>query len=177
MPAAVRYQNDQAILRTLTAWPLYQKSDSIFVFVSVKDEVNTYPIIADALEAGKKVYVPFLPEGTKEMLAVPLDRLSSLVPGAFGIPTAGEAQVATNAKAQAPRHIDLCLVPGLLFDTKGYRIGYGGGYYDRFLSSHPDSLCVGLCYSLQLSSSPLPKEEWDRPLAYLLHENGLFTIG
>lgn len=176
LPAALRAQHDAAILRFLTESALFQGSRGLFVFVSMEDEVDTRPIIDAALAAGKKVYVPFLPKGTKEMLAVPLKTLQDLVPGAYGIPTAKEAQEAEDAHTLTPAHIDLCLTPGLLFDRNGYRIGYGGGYYDRFLAAHPDSVCIGLCYQMQLSETPLPVDPWDKPLPYLLNENGLFTV-
>lgn len=177
MPAALRKQWDGLILSILTGSAPFAQSRSIFVFVSVQDEVDTYPIISAALAAGKQVFIPFLPKGSKEMLAVPLSSLSALMPGAYGIPTAMEAAQSQDARRLAPAHIDLCLTPGLLFDRLGYRIGYGGGYYDRFLAAHPDSVFIGLGYAMQLSETPLPRDPWDRPLSCLLNENGLFTIG
>lgn len=177
MPAALRARHDEMICNALAESALYRKSQSIFVFVSVGEEVNTYPIIEAALEAGKKVFIPYLPKGSKEMLAVPLGSLSSLVPGAYGIPTSKEAQESPDAHALVPRHIDLCLTPGLLFDTQGYRIGYGGGYYDRFIAGALSSTCIGLCYAAQISVSPLPHDAWDKPVSYLLSENGLFAAG
>ncbi len=177
MPAALRARHDGAILKALTESALYRKSQSVFAFVSVGEEVNTYPILEAALSAGKKVYIPFLPRGGKEMLAVPLIGLSGLAPGAYGIPTSKEAQESPDAHALTPPHIDLCLTPGLLFDRQGYRIGYGGGYYDRFIARSLAGACVGLCYAAQISVFPLPHDPWDQPVSYLLSENGLFAAG
>lgn len=173
LPAAERARWDAQILDILTHSALFDSCPSLFVFVSVGEEVNTYPIIQAALGAGKQVLVPYLPGGGG-MLAVPLRSLSDLVPGAYGIPTAKDAPAA--GRAQEPEAIRLCLAPGLLFDREGYRLGYGGGYYDRFLRRHPESTAVGLHYAAQMSQTPLPREPWDQPLRYLLNEKGLFTV-
>lgn len=63
---------------------------------------------------------------------------------------------------------DLILVPGVVFDRLGYRIGYGGGYYDHFLANQPSALKIGVGFPLQFSRSALPHEEHDIPVDYLI---------
>ena len=65
--------------------------------------------------------------------------------------------------------MDLILVPGLGFDKEGYRVGYGGGYYDRFLQQHPQLIRVGYCPSMHVAET-LPREETDCPVQYLITE-------
>ena len=74
----------------------------------------------------------------------------------------------------SPEEIDLIVIPGLAFDQNGYRIGYGGGYYDRFLARCPQALSVGLAYEMQILECVFPAE-WDVPLHRIITEDRLIS--
>lgn len=145
---------------------LWQGAKSLFCFVSIGDEINTAEIIRMAFEDGKRLYVPHVIKEKHEMLASPLKPGDELVLGAYAIPESPRAPE-QNAR------VDLCVTPGLLFELHGFRLGYGGGYYDRFLMSRPETAAVGLCFAAQVSETPLPRDTFDRPCRWLLTENGL----
>lgn len=102
----------------------------VFVYVSVKSEADTRYIISRLLKCGKRVAVPVCAEDGG-MEAYPIENLDGLLPNRFGIP---EPDCTTQAiKPVAKNDIDIIVVPALAFDRNGYRLGYGGGYYDRYL--------------------------------------------
>lgn len=141
---------------------LYQKADTIFVYVSMEKEINTEKIIRKALEDGKYVYVPFIEE--KEMKAKKLEKYEDLVEGKFKIKT-----TISDISIENP---DLTLVPGLTFDKNKNRIGYGGGYYDKFLGK-TETTSLGL-FASPFESIEIPTDEYDIALDYILTEEGLF---
>ena len=98
------------------------------------------------------------------MLAVPY---AKLVRGAFGIP-------APEGGEDTP--CDVALTPLLAFDDEGYRLGYGGGFYDAYFARRPETLRVGLAYCAQRADR-LPHEEWDVPLHAVVTEEGIFRPG
>ena len=130
---------DRCILTRFINSSLYLNCDLLLIYVSFGSEVGTKEIIEHALNCKKRVAVPFCNE--KEMVFYEISSLSDLKIGKFGIPTVENGNNLfvtdfTNA---------LCVVPGMCFDFKGNRIGYGGGYYDRFLSKNR-VITVGLTY-------------------------------
>ncbi|MDO5715364.1 MAG: 5-formyltetrahydrofolate cyclo-ligase [Tissierellia bacterium] len=162
----IRREKDQLIFQRLIDSFLYQENKNIFIFVSSFDEVNTHPMIEQALKDGKKVSVPKVMG--KEMVAIEIKSLSELSPGTMGIlePT----------NEQEMEKIDLCVTPGLAFDKKGYRIGYGGGYYDKFIGKHQEMITLGIGYDLQWTEE-VPHEAYDRPLDYFLSESRWEKLG
>ena len=139
----------------------YEKYENFFIYNSFGDEADTKKIISALLEMGKKVYLPRV-EG-ENIVAVPYGQLKM---GAFGIDEpAGQAY---NGK------IDVTVIPLLAVNERGYRIGYGKGFYDRFLKS-VKTLKVGLGYSFQIEN--FKEDEWDEPLDELLTERGIYGFG
>ena len=132
----------------------YQQAKTIYGYLPYNQEVRTVPMLERALWEGKRVAVPKV-YGT-EMKFIYLDNLSAVSKGYAGIPEPiADAPVADDPTA-------LVLLPGLAFDKEGHRIGYGGGYYDKFLASEPGHPTIALCYAFQM----LPKietEEFDIP--------------
>ena len=126
---------------SLYALPEWQAAQSVFIYVSVYPEPDTRQIIADALALGKRVAVPKV-LGRGEMLALEIESLSGLTAGALGIP---EPPLSFKTM-DAP---DLAVIPCLACDREGYRIGHGGGYYDRYLARH-DCFSVCLCPLAQI---------------------------
>lgn len=127
----------------------YQNARTIYGYLSYNQEVRTVPILEQALRDGKQIAVPKV--FGEEMKFLLLEDLSLVETGYAGIPEPmADGPVACDPTA-------LVLMPGLAFDLQGHRIGYGGGFYDRFLAAEPNHPTVALCYDFQL----LPALETD----------------
>ena len=121
---------------------LYRQAKTIYGYLSYNQEVRTEPILRRAQADGKRVAVPKV--YGDEMRFLWLDDLQQVAPGAYGIPEPiADGPVAMDETA-------LVLMPGLAFDPEGHRLGYGGGFYDRYLADQPKHLLVALCYRFQL---------------------------
>lgn len=128
----------------------WQECSLVLAYLSVGSEVETRELVRAAWEAGKAVALPRCDAPTHELAWVKADSFEGLVPGAYGIeePPADALALGANDFAEGA----LALVPGLIFDEHCYRIGMGGGYYDRFLANF-GGVSVGLCYRTQLVES------------------------
>ncbi|MBQ8884863.1 MAG: 5-formyltetrahydrofolate cyclo-ligase [Clostridia bacterium] len=134
-----------------------------FVYLSFSGEAPTDKLIARLQESGKAVYCPRL-EGGK-MFAVPIGEDFSL--SSLGIrEPVGEVYAGG---------IDVVVLPLLAIDKKGNRLGYGGGYYDRFLAEHPEALPVAWCYDFQLTES-VPSEPWDIPARLIITDKQIIRV-
>ena len=155
---------DASIFGHLLAHPAYQNAESIFCYVSVKRETDTRAILFHALQAGKSVYTPrCLCSGIME--ARRICSPEELSPARFGL-----LEPLADAPLALPDEIDLAIVPCLACDKKGYRLGYGGGYYDRWLAAFRGvSLC--LCRASFLAGR-LPSDNWDIPMDGLITGRG-----
>ena len=125
----------------------YRNARTIYGYLPYNQEVRTVPMLARALKDGKKVAVPKV--YGDEMKFLYLDDLTAVAKGYAGIPEPiADGPVAHDETA-------LVLMPGLAFDPQGHRIGYGGGFYDKFLAAEPNHPTLALCYEFQM----LPKLE------------------
>lgn len=149
----------ECLARQFFATSHYQKAETLYGYLPYNQEVRTVPILEQALKDGKKVAVPKVYGDT--MRFIYLEDLNAVEKGYAGIPEpVADGPVARDEKA-------LVLMPGLAFDAQGHRIGYGGGFYDKFLTAEPDHPTVALCYDFQM----LPKletEEFDVPVDLVL---------
>ena len=121
---------------------LYRNAHSIYAYLSYNQEVRTEPIIRRALKDGKRVAVPKVFGDDMKFLWI--NNLYDIAPGAYNIP---------EPIADGPEADDdfaLILMPGLAFDPEGHRLGYGGGFYDRYLANHHHHKLVALCYGFQM---------------------------
>ena len=133
----------------------YQNADTVYGYLPYNQEVRTWDLLAQAMADGKKVAVPKV--YGEEMRFIYITDFSQIETGYCGIPEPIEDAPVANDKDA------LVLMPGLAFDTDGHRIGYGGGFYDRFLSSEPDHPTIALCYDFQVRND-LPAEAFDIPV-------------
>jgi len=142
MPPSVKVQHDDSIRRRVQSLYQYKNAKTLLTFVSTDIEVDTRTLIADALKNGKRVAVPRCIDGTREMEFYLIKSLDDLAPRTFGVlePDPERSELLTDFADS------ICIVPGLAFDFAGYRLGYGKGYYDRFLSRYPQTK-VGIVYS------------------------------
>jgi len=137
----------------------YQKAKSVYGYLPYNQEVRTVPILQKAIADGKRVAVPKVYGDTMRFLW--LEDLSQVAKSEMGIPE----PIADEPIADDPAA--LVLMPGVAFTENGDRIGYGGGYYDRFLAAEPDHPTVALCYEFQMVET-LPTEEFDIPVDLVL---------
>lgn len=152
----VKNQYDDEIIAKLTASDEYICAETIFVFVSFGSEADTHRFIEKALKAGKTICVPKIRTKEQGIEVFKIDSLSDLCPGYYGIlePAEGCQPVASDS-------IDLILMPGVAFDRNGGRIGYGAGYYDRYLAKMTKMVSkIALCYNFQLFKN-VPIDEFD----------------
>ena len=139
----------------------YKKSNNVMFFVSYNGEVFTHEMIKEALKA-KTIVVPKV-ENNQIVPSLILD-FENLVPsGKFGILEPIEAMKI------AHKNIGLVLVPGIAFDLQGNRIGYGLGFYDKFLRQVPKSVKIGLAFEFQIVDE-IPHEGHDIPVDFVVTE-------
>lgn len=137
----------------------YKNAKSVYGYLPYNQEVRTWALLEQALKDGKKIAVPKV--YGDEMRFIYLDDLAAISQGYCGIPE----PIADGPVADDPTA--LVLMPGLAFDKEGHRIGYGGGFYDRFLENEPDHPTVALCYHFQMLDH-LDTEEHDIPVDRVL---------
>jgi 5-formyltetrahydrofolate cyclo-ligase len=149
----------------------YKKANCIFTYVSSRSETDTHSLIEYAIIDRKTVCVPKVISKQAGMKAVKIDSLADLKPGSYGILEPGESRPEVRKL-----DIDLVLVPGLAFDRKGSRIGYGAGFYDRFLrDSMQKTLKVGLAYDFQVLPQ-VPADELDVRLDVIVTDQQVIFI-
>lgn len=142
-------------------------AEDFFVYYSYNSEADTQGIISRLIEAGKRVYLPRV-EGDI-IVPVPFDGdVTRLVENAYGI---------CEPRGQAyGGKVDVCLTPLLAVNPQGFRLGYGGGFYDRYFNSHPDVIRCGLGYFLQYTDELVP-QNFDQPLDLFVCERGIINFG
>ena len=163
-------QKSTAILDRLRSLPEFESARALLVYVSSKDnEVDTLRLISSAIESGRKVLVPIAVTSTRQMVWSELRSLDELHKSTFGIMEPKEDCV----RPAQHNKSDLALVPGIAFDVAGRRIGYGGGYYDRFLAAFSGKK-VALAYELQVYES-IPSEPHDLPVDVIVTEDRIIN--
>ena len=164
MPPELKAELDKKLTDSFLGLDEYKENDTLFAFVSSEIECDTSKIIEDALNSGKRVAVPKCGEKSGEMDFYYITSRSDLERGKFGIlePIPGKCQTADDYSS------GLCIVPGLCFDLQGYRIGFGKGYYDRFLQKFGGPT-VGICYYKCIQNS-LPTGAYDKTVDILVTE-------
>lgn len=159
---------EKQLFHHLTASSLWKNAAMIGITMSRSFEWNTRPFIELAWEQNRKIAIPRSVTETKTMIFHELNHFSELTKGYGNI----EEPDVLRTSIVEKETIDLLIVPGLVFNTSGYRIGFGGGYYDRFLSDFAAST-VGLISRKQLDES-IPVDAYDIPVQYIVTEVGLF---
>ena len=149
---------DEWLAKKLYQSEAYRKANKIGIVLSMPHEVNTYPIITYSLHNNKKIFVPETNYQQQEMTFKQLLSIEDIEKDGKGIYHSISPVGTTNK-------MDLIVVPGVAFDKLGYRIGYGGGYYDRFLSQHRSNT-VSLLYDFQLAQFNI--EPHDQPAEQLI---------
>ena len=142
------------------------RAKSVAVYLPINNEVQTEMIIVACFEMNKKIFLPRLCSTDLNFLALKPD--SQFQKNKFGIPEI------CNSEAEIAEHIDLMICPGIAFDSKKNRVGYGGGYYDRYLTSASYNHLGMLGFSMQKTES-ISVDSFDIPMEFILTENGFLN--
>lgn len=171
MPENIKLDMDSEIQSRLLTLRQYASCKTLFTYVSKDIEVDTFALIKAAWANGKRVAVPKCITDTGDMVFYYIKSPDDLELGAFGVMEPIEdkcVKVKDFSKG-------LCIVPGLSFDAEGYRLGYGKGYYDRFLSKFGGDT-VGLCYSNCIKWK-LPHGYYDQPVDLIVTDRYVRRTG
>lgn len=160
IPTSLHETKSKAIFENLKNTEAYKTSETFMIFLDFRGEVATRPIIQELLDLGKTVALPVVDFNTKELILVKIDSLENLIKSKYGI----YEPIVTDDVIMNPNDFDLMLAPGAVFDSRGYRIGYGGGFYDKLLCKLTGSTkVIGLAFSEQMRDE-VPHESFDQPL-------------
>ncbi|MGN0158153.1 MAG: 5-formyltetrahydrofolate cyclo-ligase [Brotaphodocola sp.] len=159
---------DHEIRNQVKSFQEYQNANTIFCFVGTQTEIDTTSILEDVLQSGKRLGVPkCIGKGIMEVFEI--QSLEDLVPGKYGILEPREGVPLIRSE-----EIDLALVPCLSCNKKGWRLGYGGGFYDRYLADIKAVRAV-LCRS-RLMRDDIPVELYDLNMDYVITEEGIISV-
>ncbi len=156
----LRKISDQNIIKNLVSLREFKKARSILLYCSIKGEPDLSPLFDRILTEDKELILPKVEGSNLSLYSV--NSVHCLTNGTFNIPEPSDG------KKIKPEDLDLAIVPGIIFDRQGYRIGFGKGYYDRLLErvSAPK---VGVAYSFQVLDE-LPRDPWDKPVDIIVTE-------
>ncbi|MCE5231433.1 5-formyltetrahydrofolate cyclo-ligase [bacterium] len=147
---------------------------TVALFASFGDEIDTHGLIRELLKKGIGVALPLVVRGEKRIEMRRIDRFpEDCRGGAYGIL---EPDPALCPEIVPASRFDVIFVPGLLFTREGWRLGYGGGYYDRLLKEDHTALAVAFGFSKQIVDD-LPHDAWDRPVNRIVTEAGIIVCG
>ncbi len=157
IPTPVRKVKDSSILEKLLALDKFRESQVVLFYASFRSEVNTTDLIKKALNLGKRVLLPRVDEEETALKIYEIKSIDDVAPGYMGIPEPG----ALEENARGLEGVGLVIMPGAAFDPRGYRLGYGRGYYDRLLSEEAlRPALAALAYEEQVLES-VPAETHD----------------
>jgi len=168
LPTEYLSDSDEWLFLRVTSLKEFNAARNIMVYCSVEREPDTHMIAQAALSTGKTVAFPYCYRGGIMQARIVRD-LSELKPSMLGIPAPSD-----EAPMISPEELDLIIVPALAYDYSGYRVGYGGGYYDRYLSG-VRAYTVGIARE-RLMMEKLPKEKHDVPVKCVITESEIRSI-
>ena len=172
MTAAEIAVKSARIAENLYALPAYSSAGAVMFFITFGSEVDTRPMIEETIRRGKLALAPkAVPENRDLIPAQIIDWERDLAPGAYNIPEPRSETL----RPRDPKIIDLLIVPGVGFDPGGGRLGYGGGYYDRFFERlKPGVPLVAIAFEMQILPH-IPLDQWDRKVDIIITEKRVIT--
>jgi 5-formyltetrahydrofolate cyclo-ligase len=173
LDAAARTRDSSLIRQRVFQHSAWKNAEILLCYVSFNSEVETHLLIQEALRFKKRIVVPLHDPVSKETPLSELRFFRDLGPDHRGV-----LQVKPECRSLIdPANITLALIPGIVFDTQGGRIGFGGGYFDRLLPLMPKTFRLGLGFSAQISTVPLPLESYDVRLHAIITEKNVIPCG
>jgi 5-formyltetrahydrofolate cyclo-ligase len=159
------------IQQKLIESPVFNQSKSIGLYLAIGSEVQTWEIINYSLELGKTVLLPRIMSNDLRFYVVDLKDFEK---NSFDVNRFGIKEPKIDNKPAD--FIDLLIIPGIVFDIYGFRIGYGYGYYDKYLTNNKFSKSIGLAYDFQLIKKHIPILPHDRKIDVLITESGFHVF-
>ena len=150
----------------------FRHADIVLLYAPIKSEIDVMPIAVSALEKGKRVAFPKCDKETRTMKFHFITSFDDFEIGAYGIREPKEDLPIYDPRSTVG--VAVCFLPGLAFDVFGYRLGYGKGYYDKFLNTY-GGCTIGITYT-ELIAPSLPKGKFDIPCNIMLTEKGVKPI-
>lgn len=155
------------ICERLIQTEVFQNASAVYVYMDCKGEVSTKPLLEAAWRMGKRTAAPLV-LGPGRMEYYYIESMEDVAPGYYDIP---EPTTGRQAKEEQP----LLIVPGVAFDRKLHRCGYGGGFYDRYLAAHPEYPTIAVAFEFQLVDQ-VPSGEFDIRPQMLITEREILTL-
>lgn len=172
IPDGLRREKSRLIAERLLSDERLLSAGTVLGFFSLKDEVEMEDILRQLLELGKRVALPLV-TGPGRMEAVELKSFADLAPGDFNIPTVREAA----REIISPEELDCVIVPAVAFSEDGYRLGMGGGFYDRYLVRASNASRLAAVFDCQIfPGEDFPREEHDQQVDAVFTENNTLEI-
>ncbi|SHE54268.1 5-formyltetrahydrofolate cyclo-ligase [Caloramator proteoclasticus] len=156
------------ITKHIINWDKFLNSNSIMIYSAFRNEVETSFLAEEILKEGKVLIYPKTIKSQFKLIPCIVNKIDELTKGEYGILEPKQFEVIDK------KQIDLIFIPGVAFDKNGYRLGYGAGYYDRFLEDFK-GIKVGICYDFQIVDD-VYKDEHDIKMDYLICEEGILKL-
>ena len=160
------------IITTITELPQFKNFKNIMLYISFNNEVDTHSLATWCLDNGKTVIAPYCVQSQRKIVPFEINNLTNdLTKSTFGV-----MEPKHNILKEATLHnIDLIIVPGVIFDIHCNRIGFGAGYYDRFLcQKSKNTVTIGIAYDYQIIDS-VPTDKYDVPLDFVITEKRIIS--
>ncbi len=167
--AEEKKDSDDTLCRTIAALPCFQNADTVFFYAPLGSEPNLLPLAELCFRQGKGVAFPVSHTKNHTLSFHTVSSLDELTPSTYGIREPARSLPICRGTSRS-----LCLVPGLAFDQYGTRLGYGKGYYDRFLADFP-GISLGAVYHSNLTEA-LPCCPHDRKVSIITTEQEVFSL-
>jgi 5-formyltetrahydrofolate cyclo-ligase len=167
MPPDERIRADQKITECVISRTEWKKAETVCLYMSLPDEVDTKSLVAAALNGQKTVVFPRVENG--RLILHRITSVTDFTLGAYHILEPKKSMPLVD-----PTSVDLFIVPGIVFDWDGYRLGHGKGYYDRLLAGI-DAPKIGLAYAVQMIAK-VPHTSYDVPMTVVVTEEGTYAL-
>ena len=171
LPSEERARLSQRIVNSAAPWIQREGFDAVMLYLNMRSEVETTDLLEGLLNSGKQVCAPVVDTERLELTPRRIQSIKTeLVRHRYGM---------LEPNATCPifptEHLQLIVVPGIAFDCNGYRLGYGKGFYDRFLMKCPHAIAIGLAYQIQLVEDTFP-QAWDMPVQHIFTETDRIEV-
>lgn len=163
-------QKDSLIIQNLFKLDEYNNAKTVLCYMSLPDEISTDEIVVNSINSGKNVAVPYCIDDNGNMDFYYIKSFDDLSVGSFGV----REPILDKCKKVESFDDAVIILPGLCFDENGNRLGYGKGYYDRFLQIH-SLISVGLCYNSFIVKN-VPTDIYDKKADFIVSESDVLKI-